>query len=317
MDLAVVELIMTLLVGVGLSLRAVGAHNLNLGTLDELHGLLVADGALDSIEQRRQLEREKVHGRQGNLLTFLVGILVERIVKGTVGREIATLHHGVVVVLGIVDDGHLIVRRVDWHTEVLRFGADAFANLGLEEVVTADAGETVGREVHRGVATEDRESLTARCVDRSSHIDGLAKIVGKGRTSGLPDIIVALSTGHVGTEIEGETIGRDSRIEVVVVGVAKVDFDRCCPFAGLQLFLFSFLILSVLTFFLTLGVFIFVSVFLALLALLGSGLAGLRFLGSLLFLVGSYSLGRSVDGTTMTLMLNNVASGEIDGIAIG
>ena len=109
MHLAVVELVMTFLVSIGLSLGTVGADNLDLGTLNELHRLLIANSTLDSVEQRGKLEGEEVHRGQRNLLAFFVGTLIERVIKRTVGRKIATFHHGVVLIFGVVDDGHLVV----------------------------------------------------------------------------------------------------------------------------------------------------------------------------------------------------------------
>ena len=197
------------------------------------------------------------------------------------------------------------------------FGADTLANLGLEKVIATDAGETVGREIHDRVARKDGESFTSRSVDGGTQVDGFAKILGKGGTGRFPNIVVTLSAGHIGTEIKRETVGRDGRIEIVVVGVAEVNLDGGSPFTGLKFLLFGSILFVLLTFLLVFGVLIVISILLAFLTLLGGSLAGLSLLGSLLFLINGSSLGRSIDGATMTLVLYDVAPGEINGGTVG
>ena len=77
-------------------------------------------------------------------------------------------------------------------------GAVALAEDGFEDVVAADAGQTVGGEVEGGVATKDGECLTAGGIDHGAHVDGFAKVVGQGGTGGFPKVVVAFATGHIG-----------------------------------------------------------------------------------------------------------------------
>ena len=291
--LAGVELVVTFLVGIGLSLRTIGANNLHLGALDELHRLLVAHRTLDGVQQRGQLKLEEVQVGQRNLLALLVGVLVEGVFKRTVRGEISTLQHGVVVALGIVDNRHLVVRRVDRHTQVLRTRGNALANLGLKDIVAADAGQTVGREIKCRVATQDGERLTTGGVDYRTHIDGLAEVVCQRGTLNLPEVVVALATRHIGAEVERQSVAGDGGIEVVVHGVAQVDAHGVVPLAGSHI-LFRLLVLA------------------SFLAVLLRSL-----LGGFLLLVGGSLLHRSEDGATTCFTLNHFASGEIDGHTVG
>ena len=224
------EAIEALLVGISLKLTAIRANDAHLGVFHKLHRLLVTDSALNAVQQRRQFKIEQVVVDRRHLLALLVSLLVVRVVKRTVRREVTTLHH-IVLTFGIVYNTHFVIRRVDGDAQV--FGGRPFAAIlgTAEDIKTTHAGQTVRRIVERRVVAQRREHLATSTVDRATKVDRTSKILIHRLTSGNPEVIVAIAVGHIRREIHSQLVARQRRVQIVIHRVAQVNLHRLRPFA--------------------------------------------------------------------------------------